>query len=195
MELIFATHNLNKLLEVQAMMPEGIKLLSLEDVGLNDEIPETAETISENAVLKTDYVRQRFDLPVFADDTGLIVPSLHGAPGVKSARYAGEHRSSKDNIDLLLKNLEKESDRSAYFLTAISLSINGAPYIFEGQCNGSILHNRTGSNGFGYDPVFQPDGFDQSFAQMDLLEKAAISHRGKAFKKMMEFLETSNIDK
>ncbi|BAO56695.1 RdgB/HAM1 family non-canonical purine NTP pyrophosphatase [Nonlabens marinus] len=194
MELIFATHNPNKLEEIQAMMPGGIKLLSLEDVGLHDEIPETASTIAENAVLKTDYVRKRLNKPVFADDTGLIIPALNGAPGVRSARYAGENRDSNDNIDLVLKNLKGKQDRSAHFLTVISLYLNGVQHLFEGICTGEILEHRTGNNGFGYDPVFQPDGFSQSFAEMDLQEKAAISHRGKAFQKMVQFLETLNID-
>ncbi len=195
MELIFATHNPNKLKEIQAMMPAHIKLLSLEDVGLHDEIPETAATISENAVLKTDYVRERFNKPVFADDTGLIIPALNGAPGVKSARYAGEKKDSNDNIELVLENLKDKQDRSAHFLTVISLHLNGIQYLFEGICKGVILEHRTGDKGFGYDPVFQPDGYNKSFAEMDIQEKAAISHRGKAFQKMVQFLETLNIDK
>jgi XTP/dITP diphosphohydrolase len=195
MELIFATHNPNKLVEIQAMMPPHIKLLSLEEVGLHEEIPETATTIAENAVLKTDYVRQRFDLPVFADDTGLIVKSLNGEPGVKSARYAGLNRNTDDNMNLLLENLKEKEDRSAHFLTVISLFMNDKQYTFEGRCNGTILEHRSGDQGFGYDPIFQPDGFEKTFAQMELSEKSSISHRGKAFQKMTEFLAVVNIDK
>ncbi|SCX95396.1 XTP/dITP diphosphohydrolase [Nonlabens sp. Hel1_33_55] len=188
MELIFATHNPNKLKEVQQMMPKSIKLLSLEDVQLFDEIPETAATIKENAILKTDYIKARFDMPVFADDTGLIVPALDGNPGVRSARYAGEHKDSEDNMDLLLKNLTGDKDRSAYFLTVISLFMDGQQFIFEGRCNGMILHQRQGEKGFGYDPIFQPDGYQKSFAQMDMNQKSIISHRGKALKKLISHL-------
>jgi XTP/dITP diphosphohydrolase len=195
MELIFATHNKNKLAEIQAMMPSYIKLLSLEEVGLLEEIPETADTIAENAVLKTDYVRERFDLPVFADDTGLIVKSLNGEPGVKSARYAGLNRNTDDNMNLLLENLKDKEDRSAHFLTVISLFINDKQYVFEGHCDGKILENRSGDQGFGYDPIFQPDGFQKTFAQMELLEKSNISHRGIAFQKMTNFLALANNDK
>lgn len=194
MELIFATHNPNKLKEVQQMMPKSIKLLSLEDVQLFDEIPETAATIKENAILKTDYIRQRFNLPVFADDTGLIVPSLDGQPGVKSARYAGEHKNSDDNMNLLLANLKSSTDRSAHFLTVISLYINNEQFTFEGICEGEILKNRQGEKGFGYDPIFRPNGHQHSFAEMELTEKSAISHRGKALRKLIYFLNGINID-
>lgn len=194
MELIFATHNPNKLQEVQLMMPKNIKLLSLNDVQLFDEIPETASTIKENAILKTDYIRQRFDIPVFADDTGLLVTSLHGEPGVHSARYAGEKKDSDQNMNLLLENLAPYDDRSAYFLTVISFFLNGKQYLFEGRCNGQILASRSGEKGFGYDPIFQPDGYDHSFAQMEMKEKAIISHRGKALKKLIDFINGIKID-
>lgn len=194
MELIFATHNKNKLQEVQQMMPKNIKLLSLEDVQLYDEIPETAATIKENAILKTDYIRQRFDIPVFADDTGLLVHALNGAPGVISARYAGEQKNSQDNMNLLLVNLQQHEDRSAHFLTAISLYINGEQQVFEGRCDGDILMERQGDQGFGYDPIFRPTSFNRSFAQMDMAEKAEISHRGKALKKLIAYLNGINID-
>ncbi|KQC34029.1 deoxyribonucleotide triphosphate pyrophosphatase [Nonlabens sp. YIK11] len=194
MQLIFATHNPNKLQEVQQMMPSSIKLLSLEDVQLFDEIPETAATIKENAILKTDYIKTRFDLPVFADDTGLIVPALAGDPGVRSARYAGEHKNSEDNMDLLLSNLEGKENRSAYFLTVISLYLNGKQHVFEGRCDGEILEHRQGDKGFGYDPIFRPNGFDKSFAQMDMDQKSEISHRGKALKKLINYLNGIKID-
>jgi XTP/dITP diphosphohydrolase len=195
MELIFATNNKNKLAEIQAIMPPYIKLLSLEEVGLLEEIPETADTIAENAVLKTDYVRERFDLPVFADDTGLIVKSLNGEPGVKSARYSGLNRNTDDNMNLLLNNLKEKEDRSAHFLTVISLFMNDKQYMFEGRCDGKILEHRCGDQGFGYDPIFQPDGFEKTFAQMELSEKSNISHRGQAFQKMTAFLARANNDK
>ncbi|PRP66889.1 RdgB/HAM1 family non-canonical purine NTP pyrophosphatase [Nonlabens agnitus] len=194
MQLIFATHNPNKLQEVQQMMPSSIKLLSLEDVQLFDEIPETAATIKENAILKTDYIKTRFDLPVFADDTGLIVPALAGDPGVRSARYAGEHKNSQNNMDLLLSNLEGKENRSAYFLTVISLYLNGKQHVFEGRCDGEILQHRQGEKGFGYDPIFRPKGFDKSFAQMDMDQKSEISHRGMALKKLINYLNGIKID-
>ncbi len=192
MELLFATHNPNKIAEIQAMMPAGIKLLSLEDVGLHDEIPETADTIKANAILKTDYVRARTKMPVFADDTGLIVNALDGAPGVKSARYAGVQRDANDNMDLLLKNIEPHPDRSAHFLTVISLFMDGHQHTFEGICTGEIVRERDGEKGFGYDPIFKPSGFTTTFAQMDQQEKSRISHRGLAFKQMITFLENLN---
>lgn len=195
MELIFATHNSNKLLEIQAMMPANIKLLSLEDVKLHDEIPETADTIKENAILKTEYVRSRFPQAVFADDTGLIVPALNGEPGVKSARYAGLSCNSENNMNLLLERLGSGADRSAYFMTVISLFYKNQQYVFEGRCDGEILMQRNGNKGFGYDPIFRPNGYDQSFAQMDLNQKAVISHRGKAFEKMIAFFNGLNFDK
>ena len=194
MELIFATHNPNKLAEVQQMMPKSIKLLSLDDVQLFDEIPETAATIKENAILKTDYIKSRFDLPVFADDTGLIVHALNGDPGVLSARYAGKQKNSEDNMDLLLENLLSSDDRSAHFLTVISLFIDGKQYEFEGRCDGEILPSRKGEKGFGYDPIFRPNGFQESFAQMSMSDKANISHRGQALKKLISFLNGINVD-
>jgi len=193
MELIFATHNPNKLQEVQQMMPKSIKLLSLEDVQLFDEIPETAHTIKENAILKTDYIKQRYDLPVFADDTGLLVHSLNGEPGVRSARYAGEQKNSEDNMNLLLDRLKMTNDRSAHFLTVISLFINGQQHLLEGRCEGIILRERHGDQGFGYDPIFRPAGYEESFAQMDMSQKADISHRGRALKKLISYLNGINI--
>ncbi len=195
MKLIFATHNPNKLREVQQLMPPYIKLLSLEDVQLYDEIPETESTIEGNAILKTNYIKEKFAMPVFADDTGLIVPALNGEPGVKTARYAGGDKDDQANIDLLLERLDKHTDRSAYFLTVISLYIDGEQHVFEGKCEGTILKQRTGNKGFGYDPIFQPHGYSQSFAQMELAQKSKISHRGLALEKLIHFLNGINIDK
>ncbi len=188
MELIFATHNKNKLIEVQALMPSHISLLSLTDIGLHDEIPETAVTIAQNAVLKVKYVRERFDLPVFADDTGLLVHALNNAPGVHTARYAGEQRDNDANMNLLLTNLNGISDRSARFITVIALSSQDGECLFEGVCSGVITSERMGDKGFGYDPIFKPDGYDKTFAQMTLTEKGTVSHRAKALGKLIEYL-------
>lgn len=188
MDIIFATHNKNKLKEVQIMMPSRIKLLSLEDIGMNEDIPETSSTISGNAAQKAQFIRQRYDLPVFADDTGLEVLSLNNQPGVYSARYAGEQKNSQDNMDLLLKNLEGKRDRSARFVTVFALDMERCQTIFEGVCEGVITEERMGQDGFGYDPIFMPKGFEKTFAQMSLLEKGEISHRGIALRKLIAYL-------
>ncbi|WP_438961249.1 non-canonical purine NTP diphosphatase [Nonlabens sp.] len=188
MDIIFATHNKNKLKEVQIMMPPHIKLLSLEDIGMNEDIPETSPTISGNAIQKVQFIRTRYNLPVFADDTGLEVPSLNNAPGVYSARYAGEQKNSQDNMNLLLQNLENKKDRSARFITVFALDMEHSQTIFEGVCKGMITEQRMGEDGFGYDPIFMPHGFDKTFAQMSLTEKGEISHRGIALKKLITYL-------
>lgn len=188
MRLVFATHNKNKLIEVQAQMPNSIELLSLDDIGCFEEIPETADTIDGNAILKADFVKKNYDFDCFADDTGLEVAALNGAPGVYSARYAGEDKNSEDNINKLLKELEEKEDRSAQFKTVIALNINDHQFLFLGICKGTITHERKGTKGFGYDPVFQPLGFDKTFAEMTLEEKSAISHRGKALQDLIEYL-------
>ncbi|AZQ44658.1 non-canonical purine NTP diphosphatase [Nonlabens ponticola] len=188
MELLFATHNPNKLIEVQAMMPAHVKLLSLADVLLHDDIPETADTIEGNAILKTDYITARMNYPVFADDTGLIVPALNGEPGVYSARYAGDHKNSDDNMNKLLEQLQGK-DRAAYFQTVISFNQEGQQHLFTGECHGTILEDKRGDGGFGYDPIFKPKGYELSFAQMPLDEKARISHRGKALAQLIDFLD------
>ncbi len=188
MDIIFATHNKNKLREVQIMMPQEIKLLSLEDIGMHEDIPETSNTISGNAAQKVKYIRQRYDLPVFADDTGLEILSLNNEPGVYSARYAGEHKNSEDNMDLVLKNLEGKRDRSARFVTVFALDMERCQTMFEGVCEGKIIEQRTGEYGFGYDPIFMPNDFDKTFAQMSLVEKGEISHRGIALRKLIAYL-------
>ncbi|WP_405369088.1 non-canonical purine NTP diphosphatase [Nonlabens sp. Asnod2-A12] len=192
MEIIFATHNQNKLKEVQALMPSYIKLISLEDLGFDEDIPETSGTIAGNAIQKVEYLKNRFQQPIFADDTGLLVEALGGEPGVYSARYAGEQKSSEDNMDLLLKKLTNNNNRSARFVTAIALDLNNNQTLFEGVCEGSILLERSGSKGFGYDPIFQPDGYEKSFAEMTLTEKGAISHRAKALRKLIDYLKEVN---
>ncbi|AGC78519.1 XTP/dITP diphosphohydrolase [Nonlabens dokdonensis] len=192
MEIIFATHNENKLKEVQVLMPSHVKLVSLKDLGFEEDIPETADTIAGNAIQKVEYLRNRFDLPIFADDTGLIVDSLDGEPGVYSARYAGEQKNSEDNMDLLLDKLTNNNDRKARFITAIALHLNHCQTLFEGICEGTILKERKGDKGFGYDPIFQPDGYTKSFAQMTLTEKGEISHRAKALSKLIDYLKDVN---
>lgn len=192
MEIIFATHNQNKLKEVQVLMPSYIKLISLEDLGFDEDIPETSGTIAGNAIQKVEYLKNRFQQPIFADDTGLLVEALDGEPGVYSARYAGEQKSSEDNMDLLLKKLTNNNNRSARFVTAIALDLNNNQTLFEGVCEGSILLERSGSKGFGYDPIFQPDGYEKSFAEMTLTEKGAISHRAKALRKLIDYLKEVN---
>ena len=191
LELVFATNNRNKLIEVQQLLPDTIKLLSLSDIGCNEEIPETAETLAGNAQLKADYVTQRYGYDCFADDTGLAVAALDGAPGVYSARYAGEDCTPEDNIQKLLAELINRDNRGAQFSTVIALNLNGKQYLFEGICKGEILHEKQGEQGFGYDPIFKPLGYATSFAEMTLEEKGQISHRGKAVAKLVAFFSTS----
>jgi len=188
MKLVFATNNLNKLKEVQEMLSEEITLLSLKDIGCFDEIEETANTLEGNAQLKADYITEKYGYDCFADDTGLEVDSLDGAPGVYSARYGGEPRDADKNMDKLLFNLQNEKNRNAQFRTVVALNLSGQSHQFEGVCEGDILHYRTGKKGFGYDPIFQPKGYHQSFAEMNSEEKNAISHRGIAIQKLVQFL-------
>jgi XTP/dITP diphosphohydrolase len=192
MKLIFATHNQNKLLEVQALMPSHVKLISLKDLHFKEDIPETSDTIAGNAIQKVEFLKNRFDLPIFADDTGLLVDALDGKPGIYSARYAGEQKNSEDNMDLLLKKLTDNNHRAARFVTAIALNLNRQQILFEGICEGTILKERKGDKGFGYDPIFQPNGFNTSFAEMSLTEKGAISHRAKALLKLIHYLKEVN---
>lgn len=188
-KMVFATHNLNKLKEVQQIMPKGIMLLSLQDINCNEEILETANTLLGNAQIKADYITKTFGYDCFADDTGLEVNALNGEPGVYSARYAGSVNNALANMSKLLKNLKGVKDRTAKFKTAIVLNINNKQHVFEGICKGEILNKQQGNDGFGYDPIFKPEGFDKSFAEMSLQEKGIISHRGKAIQKLVKFLE------
>ncbi|WP_196893592.1 non-canonical purine NTP diphosphatase [Aureivirga marina] len=187
-KIVFATNNAKKLEEVQAMLPESIEILSLKDISCLEDIPETSNTIEGNSILKADYVTENYNYACFADDTGLEVESLNGEPGVYSARYAGEPADSEKNMDKLLKNLDGIENRKAHFKTVVCLNLNGEQHLFEGICNGTILKERKGEKGFGYDPIFQPNGFSQSFAEMTMDEKAKISHRGIAVRKLIEFL-------
>lgn len=188
MQLVFASNNANKIAEIQNMLPESIKILSLSDIGCHEDIPETADTIEGNAILKADYVTRNYGYDCFADDTGLEVHALDGAPGVHSARYAGSQRSAADNIDKLLAELEDKTDRSAGFKTVIALNRKGSQQLFTGIVNGEIITERKGNQGFGYDPVFRSQGHDRTFAELSLEEKAHISHRGIAVKKLINFL-------
>ena len=190
MKLVFATNNKNKIKEVQALMPEGIQLLSLEDIGCNEDIPETSPTIEGNAIQKSDYVKEKYGYDCFADDTGLEVEALNGAPGVYSARYAGEAKDSNANIQKLLGELENKKDRSARFKTVIALHLNEKVHTFTGICSGNIIFERKGNEGFGYDPVFQPEGKLATFAEMSLEEKSTISHRARATRQLIEFLSS-----
>lgn len=187
MKLVFATHNKNKFEEIKTLLPGTIELLNLNDIGCYEDILETADSIEGNAYLKAKYVFDTYGLPCFADDTGLEVKALNNEPGVRSARYAGDH-NSEANIDKLLENLESKTDRSAQFKTAIVLMTGDLEKEFIGVCQGEITKIKRGSAGFGYDPVFQPKGFDRTFAEMTLDEKSEISHRGKAMQKLLEFL-------
>jgi XTP/dITP diphosphohydrolase len=187
MKLVFATNNPNKLKEVQEMLPNTIKLLSLSDINCYDEIDETEMSLEGNATLKADYITQKYGYDCFADDTGLEVESLNGKPGVYSARFAGEPSNSENNMQKLLTDLKNKSNRNAQFRTAVSLNINDANFLFEGICKGAILEKKQGEKGFGYDPIFKPSVKDKTFAELTLKEKNEIGHRGIAVAKLIAF--------
>ncbi|NNK80280.1 MAG: RdgB/HAM1 family non-canonical purine NTP pyrophosphatase [Flavobacteriales bacterium] len=188
MRLIFATHNQNKLREVEKKLGRHFELDSLTDIGWKDEIPETADTIKGNAVLKARAVFESKGLPCFADDTGLEIDSLEGRPGVYSARYAGEDKNAEANMDKVLSEMFSADNRAARFITCIALIISGEAFVFEGVVEGQITHERRGVDGFGYDPIFLPNGYDRTFAEMTLDEKNLISHRAIATDKLIRFL-------
>ncbi|WP_461641248.1 non-canonical purine NTP diphosphatase [Labilibaculum euxinus] len=188
MKLVFATNNLNKLKELQNLLGEEIELLSLADINCNDEIPEDHETLEENASQKARYIFNKFNVNCFADDTGLEIESLNNEPGVYSARYAGEERDAKSNMKKVLENLKGVENRKSRFRTVISLLIDGKEIQFEGIVEGNILEKERGIDGFGYDPIFEPIGYDISFAEMDMTEKNKISHRGLAVRKLVDYL-------
>ncbi|MEE0962018.1 MAG: RdgB/HAM1 family non-canonical purine NTP pyrophosphatase [Bacteroidales bacterium] len=187
-ELVIATNNQHKVEEIRRALGNKIKLISLKDLGCKEEIPEDGTTLKENAYQKAKYIWDKYNKNCFADDTGLMVEALDGAPGVYSARYAGEHCSFDDNIDLLLENMEGKTNRNAYFATVICLIQDGEPVYFEGKCEGCILTERYGRGGFGYDPIFMPKGYGESFAEISMEEKNKISHRGKATEKLIKHL-------
>jgi XTP/dITP diphosphohydrolase len=188
MQLVFASNNQNKIKEIQQLLPESIEILSLEAIGCHEEIPETADTIEGNAILKANYVKEKYGYDCFADDTGLEVAALNGEPGVYSARYAGEQRNAEDNMKLLLENLLEKTDRTAQFKTVIALNLNGEQQLFTGIAKGQITTEKSGNQGFGYDPIFQPEGYQETFADIALETKNQISHRGKATQLLISFL-------
>ncbi|WP_445749356.1 non-canonical purine NTP diphosphatase [Polaribacter sp.] len=188
MKLVFSTNNKNKLKEVQEMLPNSISLVSLKDINCEEEIDETETTLQGNAALKANFITDNYQLNCFADDTGLEVTCLNGKPGVYSARFAGEPSNAEKNMEKLLYEMNGFTDRSAQFRTVVCLNLEGNQYYFEGICKGSILTERQGTAGFGYDPIFQPEGYQQSFAEMTSEEKNKISHRGLAIEKLVSFL-------
>lgn len=189
MKLVFATNNPHKLEEIQSLLGSSLKLLSLSDIGCYNEIPETGNTLEANARQKAQYVYEHYNINCFADDTGLEIDALDGEPGVYSARYAGNEKDAEANMTKVLVKLDGVEDRSARFRTVISLIIDGKEQQFEGYVNGQILASRSGNEGFGYDPIFKPDGYDVSFAEMSLEEKNKISHRGRAIEKLIKYLK------
>jgi XTP/dITP diphosphohydrolase len=191
MELIFATHNNNKVKEVAKMLPSYLTMKSLSEINFNDEIEETGQTFEENAQLKAKTIFDKTGKNIFADDSGLVIEALDGAPGVYSHRYAGTGKD-EDNIAKALKELEGKSNRKAYFISIFCLILNGEEHFFEGRINGTISTEILGENGFGYDPIFIPDGCSKTFAQMSAEEKNAISHRAKAVEKLNIFLTKLN---
>ncbi len=189
MKLVFASNNKNKIKEIQLLVPASIEIVSLEDIGCTEDIPETADTIEGNAILKANYVTEKYGVNCFADDTGLEVEALNGAPGVYSARYAGEPKDDNNNMNELLFQLEKETNKNANFKTVIALNLNGKQELFVGIIFGKITREKVGTNGFGYDPIFVAEGYEKTFAELDMEEKSNISHRGIAVKQLITFLQ------
>jgi XTP/dITP diphosphohydrolase len=188
MQLVFASNNTNKIKEIQLLVPSFIQILSLKDIGCFDDIPETADTIEGNAILKANYVTEKFGYNCFADDSGLEIDALNGQPGVYSARYAGEPKDDNKNIEKVLDNLKDTTNRKANFKTVICLNIDGEQHLFTGIINGKIIDAKIGNNGFGYDPIFVADGYEKTFAELTIEEKSSISHRGIAVRQLVEFL-------
>lgn len=189
--LVFATGNSHKLQEVQGLFKEGFALSCLKDVNITEEIPETADNLVDNALQKAWYVYKKCGIPCFADDTGLEVEALNGAPGVYSARYAGEQKDSRLNMLLLLKNMSGKTNRNARFRTIIAyIDENAQEHIFEGEIRGKIIENMAGENGFGYDPIFVPEGYDKTFAQLSSETKNKISHRARAMEKFLSYINS-----
>ena len=189
MKLVFATNNKHKLQEVRDIVGDRVEVLSLSDIDCNDDIPETADTLQGNALIKARYIYEKYGVDCFADDTGLEVEALDGAPGVYSARYAGEECDSEANMKKLLHNLTDKNNRNAQFRTVIALIINGEERLFNGIVKGVITTEKMGTSGFGYDPIFIPEGFSESFAQMDASMKNSISHRYRATEELSKFLK------
>lgn len=188
MQLVFASNNKNKIAELQGMLPNNITILSLESIGCFEDIPETADTIEGNAILKANYVTEKYGYDCFADDTGLQVSALNGEPGVYSARYAGEQKNADNNMNKLLAELADKNNRNAQFKTVIALNYKGTQQLFTGIAKGTITSEKTGTGGFGYDPIFQPEEYKQTFAELSPIIKNEISHRGKATQQLINYL-------
>lgn len=190
-KLVFATNNKNKLAEVASQLGADYKLITLEELGCTEELAETADTLEGNAWQKARYVAQTYGVSCFADDTGLEIECLNGEPGVFSARYAGPQKNADDNMALVLEKMKDKRNRKAKFRTAIALILNGEEHLFEGEVVGSITEAKSGVKGFGYDPIFMPEGYNKTFAAFTMKEKNAISHRGRAVAKLVEFLKAT----
>lgn len=188
MKIVFATNNPNKLKEIQSLIPKEIEIISLNEIGCNEDIPETGDTLEANAFQKAHYIKDNFNYDCFADDTGLEIDELNGDPGVYSARYAGPERNANANMNKVLNELKGKKNRKAQFRTAIALILKGEEHLFEGKVEGYISKDKQGNEGFGYDPIFIPENDIRSFAQMSMQEKGAISHRGRAVKKLVTYL-------
>jgi XTP/dITP diphosphohydrolase len=187
MELVFATNNKNKIKEIKSLLPDSLEILSLDDINCYEDIPETSDTIAGNALQKAKHVFSNYGYNCFADDTGLEIEALKGEPGIYSARYAGAQRDANDNMDKVLINLKGKQNRNAHFKTVIALIIDGKETLFEGIAEGAITETKSGAEGFGYDPIFKPQGYDITFSEMSLEEKNKISHRAIATKQLINF--------
>ena len=188
MRIVFATNNPNKLKEIQSLIPKEIEIISLKEIGCTEDIPETGDSLEANAFQKAHYIKENYNYDCFADDTGLEIDELNGAPGVYSARYAGPEKNADANMTKILNELKGKKNRKAKFRTAIALTLNNEEHLFEGEINGHIGDVKQGNKGFGYDPIFIPEYDTRSFAQMSMQEKGANSHRGRAVKKLVAYL-------
>lgn len=188
MKIVFASNNQNKVKEIQNQVPSFIEIVTLEDIGCTEDIEETGKTIEENAIIKANYVTTKYNLPCFADDTGLEIEVLNGEPGVYSARYAGENKNAEKNMQLVLEKMKSCENRAAQFKTVIALHINNEQHLFTGIVKGEIRKEKTGTNGFGYDPIFEPEQLGKTFAEMTMEEKNTMSHRGRAVAQLIDFL-------
>lgn len=193
MKILIASQNQHKIEEIKAFLDFKVDLISMSEMGINEDIPETGQTLSENSLLKAQYLANKFDLPCLADDSGLEVEALNGAPGVFSARYAGEEKDSQKNMNLLLENLRDLENKNARFVTVLTFYLNGEFHQFEGEIKGRIISNKRGNQGFGYDPIFIPEGFEKTFGEMTLAEKNTIAHRARALEKFKIFLKKQMI--
>jgi len=190
MKILFATANKNKVIEIQKNVPPGFQIITLDDIDLKEDIPETSDTIEGNAIQKAEYIVKNFGIDCFSDDTGLEIEALNGAPGVYSARFAGEEKDANNNMDLVLVKMKGELNRNARFKTVIALSLGNEIHLFEGIVEGKIRETKVGTVGFGYDPIFEPENTGLTFAEMSIEDKNKMSHRSRAFDKMIRFLES-----